>query len=794
MFQDLRFGLRLMSRNPAVTLVAVLTLALGIGANTAIFSVVDTVLLHPLPVRDPGSLVWIWASNPARNLPFAFTTYGTYGDWRAQAKSFESMTAYSPASANLVMSGEPERVDMIRVNASFLHVMGVRPIAGREFLDEEDRPGAAKVVILDYGLWQRRFAGNRGVIGRSIVLDSESYTVVGVLPANFRLANRPADIYLPIALSTVRGPGEIPVGAFGRLKPGVSLQRAQAEMDAISKGIHERFPRAIGFGVRLWRARDFIVRDVRLSLLVLLGAVGLLLLIACANVANLLLARATARQRETAVRTALGAWRGRIVRQLLTENALLALAGGAGGIALAYAAARLLPRYGPERIPFLQETTVDARELGFALLVAVATGLIFGLAPALAASRTRVYETLKEGGRFSGESRGRNRFRNALVVVEVALALVLMIGATLMMQSLVRLQQTSPGFDAQGVLTASITLPAAKYPTSEQRIAFFRQTLDRLQTMPGVRAASMTNLVPLSNSNTGVGLFIEGHPPRRIDELPIFYQRIIDPKYFRVMRIPLLRGREFTDQDTGKPPVAIINETMARRYYPGVDPIGKRFGNGRLWYTVVGVVGDVKHMSLTRESDPEFFEPYRQSPRGEMIVTIRTASDPLAFAPALRQAVLEIDRSQPVSRITAMSQRLSDSIASQRFATILLMVFGIVALVLASVGIYGVISFSVARRTHEIGVRIALGAAASDVLRMVVGHAVLLAAIGAGAGIAAGLALTRAMRSLLFGVSATDPAAYISVAVALVAVAALAGYVPARRAARVSPVESLRYE
>jgi putative ABC transport system permease protein len=794
MFEDLRYGLRLMARNPGVTLAAVLALALGIGANTAIFSVVDTVLLRPLPVRDAGSLVWIWASNPARNLPFAFTGYGTYGDWRSQAKSFESMTAYSPGSANLVTGGEPERVDLMRVNASFLHVMGVSPIAGRGFLAEEDRPGAAKAVILDHGLWQRRFGGDRGVIGKSIVLDSDSYTVVGVLPANFRFANRPADVFLPIALSTARGPGEIPVGAFGRLKPGVPLERAQAEMDAISKGIHARFPRAIGFGVRLWRARDFIVRDVRLSLLVLLGAVGLLLLIACANVANLLLARATAREREVAMRTALGAGRGRIVRQLLTENVMLAMAGGAGGIALAYAAVKLLPRYGPERIPFLQETTIDARVLGFALLVSLVTGLVFGLAPALAASRTRVYETLKEGGRSSGESLSRNCFRGALVVVEVALALVLMIGATLMMQSLVRLQQTSPGFDAEGVLTASITLPAAKYPTPEQRIAFFRQALGRLETMPGVRMAGMTTLVPLSGSNTGVGLFIEGHPPRRVDDIPIFYQRIVDPKYFRVMRIPLLRGREFTEQDAGKPPVAIINETMARRYYPGVDPIGKRFGNGRLWYTVVGVVGDVKHMSLTRESDPEFFEPFRQSPRGEMIVTIRTASDPLAFAPALRQAVLEIDRGQPVSRITAMSQRLSDAMASQRFAAILLAVFGVVALVLASVGIYGVISFSVARRTHEIGVRMALGAAASDVLRMVVGQAVLLAAIGVVAGIAGGLALTRVIRSLLFGVSATDPRAYASVAFVLLAVAALAGYVPARRAARLSPVESLRYE
>jgi len=668
-------------------------------------------------------------------------------------------------------------------------------VVGRDFRDEEDQPGAPQVAILDNGLWQRRFGGDPNAVGKPILLDGESYTLVGVLPAGFRFANRAVDVYTPIAKSTARGaPNVLPVGAYGRLKPGVSMERAQLDLDAISRHIVETNPQWKGWGVHVWGIREFLVRDVRLSLLVLLGAVGLVLLIACANVANLLLARASVRQREIALRTALGAARWRIVRQLLTESVMLGLAGGVAGMALAYAGVKLLPRYGPERVPFLQEAGIDGPVLAFAILVSLATGVIFGLAPALAACRARVYETLKEGSLSAGESLRRNRFRSVLVVVEVALALVLTTGAALMMRSLLRLQEVSPGFDAQGVLTASIALPASKYPQPEQRVAFYRQLVDRLAAMPGAQVAGMTSLIPLGGSNTGVGLIVEGQPPPKPGEIPIFYQRIIDPGYFRAMRVPLLKGREFTGQDTGSPRVAIVNDTMARRYWPGRDPIGKRFGNGRDWYTIVGVVGDVKHMSLTRDADPEFFEPYRQSPRPDMILTVRTASDPLRFAPALRQAVREIDRSQPVSRVTSMGQRLTDATGSQRFAALLLAIFGAVALVLAAVGIYGVISSSVARRTHEIGVRMALGAARRDVMRMVVGQAVLLAGIGVAAGVAGGLALTRVIRSLLYGVSATDPWAFAGVAFLLLAVAALAGYIPARRAARVSPSVALRYE
>jgi putative ABC transport system permease protein len=453
---------------------------------------------------------------------------------------------------------------------------------------------------------------------------------------------------------------------------------------------------------------------------------------------------------------------------------------------------RLLPLVAPERYPFLKQTAIDLRVLCFTGLASLATGLMFGLAPALAASRAPVFETLKEGGRGSGESRGRNRFRGALVVAEVALALLLMVGASLLMRSLVRLQDARPGFNSNGLLTASISLPPSKYPESAQRVAFFRRLLDRVEALPGVEVASITNLLPLSGMNVGMGVLIEGQPPPRPGEIPIVFARVVDRRYFQAMQVPLKRGHLFTEQDAGAPRVAVVNETMARRFWPGQDAVGKRFGNGRDWITVVGVVGDVKHMSLAQAPDAEYFEPYPQSPRSEMVLAVRTTSDPMRLAPALRGAVLELDRDQPVSRVAAMSQRLSDSIAPQRFATLLLGIFALVALALAAVGIYGVISFSVTRRTHEIGVRLALGAHRNDVLRMVVLQAVTLALVGVAIGVAGGLALTRVLGTLLYGVSATDPAIFAAVSLLLTLVAALASWLPARRAARVDPIVALR--
>jgi putative ABC transport system permease protein len=796
MLQDIRFGLRMLLRNPGATALATIALALGIGGNTAVFSVVNAVLLRPLPVASPERLVWIWANSPSRNLPFAFTSYYNYAEWKAGMPSLESASAYTPAWASLLIGNDPERVDIIRVNASFFHMLGITPFAGRDFLAADDQPGAPKVAILEYGLWERRFGSDRGVVGRAIKLDGENVTVAGVLPRGFAFPSKAADIYMPIASSTVRGDATAPsVGAYGRLKAGVPLARAQAEIDAVSRRLADAYPGMKGRGARLWPVRDFAVREVRLSLLVLLGSVGLVLLIACANVANLLLVRASVRQREIALRTALGAGRWRILRQLLTESVLLSIAGGAAGIGLGYAGIQFLPSYSLARIPFLGQVSLDGSVLVFAVSASLLTGILFGLAPAISAFRTRVYETLKEGSLAAGESRGRNRFRGALVVIEVAVALLLSIGASLMMRTLLRLQATSPGFEADGVLIASVSLPANKYPKADPRIAFYRATLDRLAAMPGVQAASMASLVPLGGPNTGTNLLIEGQPAPRPEETPIFWRRVIDPAYFRVMRIPLVRGREFNDQDVGAAtPVAIINETMARRYWPGADPIGKRFGTQERWLTVAGIVGDVKFTSLTKDADPEFYVPYRQSAQSDMVLTVRTASDPLLLASALREAVHQTDAAQPVSKVTTMAQLLDYSVGTPRLAAALLTIFGAIALLLAAVGIYGVIAFSVARRTREIGVRIALGAGGRDVLRMVVGQAVVLAVVGVAVGIAGALALTSAIQGMLFGVTATDPLIYASVSLLLIVIAALAAYIPARRASRLSPSIALRYE
>jgi putative ABC transport system permease protein len=796
MIQDIRFGLRMLVRNPGATALATAALALGIGGNTAVFSVVNAVLLRPLPISAPDRLVWIWANSPSRNLPFAFTSYSNYAEWKAGTPSLESTSAYSPVSAALMIGNDPERVDVMRVNASFLHMLGVSPAAGRDFLPEDDQPGAPKVAMLEYGLLERRFAGDRTLVGRTIKLNGESVTVAGILPRGFAFPSKPADIYVPIAASTVRGDTAAPpVGAYGRLKPGVPIERAQAEIDAVSRRLADTYPGMRGRGARLWPVRDFTVRDVRLSLLVLLGAVGLVLLIACANVANLLLVRATVRQREIALRTALGAGRWRILRQLLTESVILSITGAAAGLALGYAGIRLIRGYNLARIPFLSQVSLDGAVLAFALTASILTGILFGLAPAIAAFRTRVYETLKEGSLAAGESRGRNRFRGALVVTEVAVALVLSIGATLMMRTLLRLQATSPGFEPNGVLTASISLPVNKYTKAEQRIAFYNALLTRLSAMPGVKAASMVSLVPFGGNNTGENLLIEGQPAPRPEDTPIFWKRVIDPGYLRVMSIPLVSGRAFTDQDTGSTTrVAIINQTMARRYWPNAYPIGKRFGLPDRWLTVAGIAGDVKFTSLTKDADPEFYVPYRQAAQGDMVIAVRAASDPLLLAPALRQAVLEIDPGQPLSRVITMSQLISDAVGTSRLAAALLAIFGAIALLLAGVGIYGVIAFSVSRRTREIGVRIALGAGAGDVLRMVVGQAVVLAVVGVAAGIAAALALTNVVQGLLFGVTATDPLIYLSASLLLIAIAALAAYVPARRASRLSPSVALRCE
>ncbi len=795
MRDDLLYGLRAMARNPAVTAVALLTLALGIGANTAMFSVINAVLLRPLPFRDPGRLMWIWAGNTTFKIPQAMTFYSRFAEWRDDSHSFESMAAYSPFSANLTSGAEPERVRGLRVDAAYFHTLGIAPALGRTFTADEDRPGAGHSVVLSYAMWQRRFGGERGVLGQKIVLDGDAYTVIGVLVpgAEIRVIDYDMDLYVPMARAVSRT-DFTPVGVFARLKPGATIERAQAELNTIVARQNDREQYVKGWFATVWRMRDFMVRNVRVSLLVLAGAVALVLLIACANVANILLARAGAREREIAVRMAMGASRRRIVRQLLTESVLMSALGGALGVLLAWIAVTVVAKLGPASISQLSRARVDLGVLAFTAGIVLVTGLVFGTAPALAASRPDMYETLKEGGRSAADSRRRSRLRSALVAAEVAIALVLMVGASLLLGSLLRLQRANPGFNPEGVLTASVTLPQARYANPEQRVEFFRALMERVNAVPGVQAAGVTSSLPFGGVNSGQVLLAEGAPPPRPGEMPILYYRYVTPGYFRAMRVPLLRGRLLEDSDNGRVPVAVINETLAKRFWPDKDPIGKRFGNGRDWITVVGVVSDVKHMSLLKAPESEYYVPYQQGPQPDMVIAVRTASDPLRFAPALRGAVQEIDGDLPISQVALLTERIAKSIGSQRFAALLLGIFAAVALALAVVGIYGVMSYAVTRRTQEIGVRMALGADRAAVVRMVVGHAALVAGAGLAIGLAGGAALTRMIRSMLYETSATDPSVFAGVSAVLGVAALVAAYVPARRAARVDPTVALRHE
>jgi putative ABC transport system permease protein len=799
LLQDLRYGLRVLAGNPSLTAVAVLALALGIGANTAIFSVVNAVLLRPLPFRDPDRLVSIRIDHEQLNIHGAFGPYPDIADWRQQSRSFEFLAAYTPSAVNLTTRGEPERVARWKVNASFFPMLGVTMALGRGFLPAEDQPGAGRVAILSHSLWQRHFGSDASLVGKAVVIDGDPYTVVGILPPGFKVEDASVDLYTPIALSSARGRGdEWMYGAYARLKAGVSVKQAQAELDTITRRLEKQYPKHIsGWRARVWGMHEFMVRNVRLSLIVLLAAVALVLLIACANVANLLLARAGARQKEIAIRAALGAGGWRVVRQLLTESVLLALLGGVLGLLLAYWGVATLSVLGTEQFPMVKQARLDLSVLGFTMLISLLTGLVFGIAPALAVSRTNVHETLKEGSERSSESPGRNRLRSLLVVSEVALALLLMIGASLMIRSFLKLRVVNPGFNPAGVLTASIDLPVAKYSKPEQQMAFYRQLEERLEAMPGVTAAGMVSVLPLSGANQGWGMLIEGRPVSGPSDVPILYFRIVNTKYFQAMQIPLKRGRLFNEQDAqGAPRVLIVNETMARRYWPNQDPIGKRVGTGRPedWMPVVGVVGDVRHMSLAQEPDTEIFLPFAQNPQPGMKLAVRTSFAPLTLAPTVRRAVMELDRDQPVSRVASMEQALSDSVATTRLSTMLMGIFAVVALVLATIGIYGLLSFSVTRRRHEIGIRMALGARRADVLHMVVTEGTVLALMGVGIGLMAAFAFTRVIGSLLYGVKATDPAVFLSVSLLLTAVAALASYVPARRATKVDPMVALRYE
>jgi predicted permease len=805
-WQDLRYGLRSLAKNPGFTAVALIALALGIGANTAIFSVINTVLLRPLPYQDPGRLVVVWEDRTKNGYPRDTPAAGNFNDWREQNQVFEGMAAVANMSFNLTGAGEPERIDGRRVSAGLFPLLGVEPQLGRAFLPEEDQPGVGRVVLLSHGLWQRRFGADPALIGRALTLNGESHTVVGVMPPHFQFPTAEDELWVPIAFTPneAANRGRHFLQVFARLKPGVALEQAQAEMNTISARLQQQYPNSnTDVGAAVVPLHEQLVGDIKPALLVLLGAVGFVLLVACANVANLLLARAAARQKEIALRVALGASRTRLLRQFLTESVLLGLLGGGLGLTLALWGVNLLKAFIPTEVAQARAVAIDGRVLGFTLLVSVLTGIIFGLVPAAQASKFNLNDTLKEGGRESAAGRRGNRVRSLLVVAEVAVSLILLIGAGLLINSFLRLRSVDPGFRTDNLLTMRVVLPQQKYPEPAQRSAFYTEMLGRVEALPGVRSAAVTTNLPLTFKGNSIGVSIEGRPDPGPGQRPSVVTRVVSPEYFRTMGIALMRGRQFGREDRADTPsVAVINETMARRFWPGEDPLGKRITPGAAgstdpddWITVVGIARDVRQFELEAEPKPQMYLSYEQAAffePGDLVVS--TEVEPLSLAGAVRQAVWSVDRDQPVSDIRTMQDVLSTSLARQRFSTLLLALFAAVALALAAVGVYGVMSYTVAQRTHEIGIRLALGAQGGDVLRLAVGQALRLVCAGAVVGLLGALALTRVMSSLLYGVSATDPATLAGISAVLVGVGLLAGYIPARRAAKVDPMIALRYE
>src|SRR4051812_31896918 len=806
--KDIRYAFRQLIKHPAFSLIAIFALALGIGANTAIFSVVNAVLLQPLPYRAPNELVWLWGTNPLNDIPKESASYPDFNDWRQQAQSFQTMAGFAKSSPILTGDGgEPERLPGAVVLGDFFTVLGVEPALGRKFLPDENEQGKNRVVILSHNLWQRRFGGDPKVVGQQISVNGNPNTIVGVLPAGFQdpipNARKPVELWIPLTVSDdMRNSrrGDF-LYVVARLKAGVSLEQARAEMKGIAGRLEKQYPDTnTAWSVIVEQLHETLTGDIRPALLLLLGAVAFLLLIACANVANLLLARASSRQRGIAVRAALGASLRRVVRQLLTENIFLSLGGGALGLLFAVWGIHALLALSPGNIPRLETVGISHQVLWFTIALSLLTGLIFGLAPALTASRPNLNDTLKEGGRSAAESSGGRRLRNAMAVAEIALSLVLLVGAGLLVRSFIRLQDVKPGFNPGHLLAVDLSLPAAKYGEPQQ-VQFFDQLLASVSQQPGVQAASIASDLPLGGNADFLAFSVEGRLLAPTDRTPDAEARVISPDYFRTLQIPLRSGRLLNERDvTGAPDAAVINETLARKYFPGEDPLGKRvtFGDPQAkdvqWFTVVGVVGDVHGTRLNTEPYAQIYTSYRQTPRRAFSLIVRTAGEPTAMLKTVREQIWSLDRQQPLYNVRTVDQVMAQSIARPRFNMLLITILAGVALVLAAVGIYGVISYSVSQRVHEIGVRMALGATAGDVLRLVVGQGMLLAGLGLGLGLLAAFGLTRIMASLLFNVTATDPVTYFGLAFLLGLIALLACYIPARRATKVNPVTALRAE
>jgi len=814
--KDIRFGIRSLLKRPAFTAIAVITLALGIGANSAIFSVVNSVLLRPLPYKDPDRLMVVWerrANSGRANLPLSGHEYAAL---KERAASFESLTLFQPNGFNLTGHGDPLMVDVGEVSTEYFSMVGVPPLLGRAFAAGEDQGGGAKVVVLGHKLWTQRFGSDPNVVNQTIRLNDQSYTVIGVMPALELIP----DVLVPIDLQgELRKVGRHSYQVIGRLKPGVTLDQAQAEAAHVAAQLEQELPDANrGHGVQVVGLHEDITGRAQLPLLTLFGAVGFVLLIACANVANLLLSRAASRQREMAIRTAIGATRWRLIRQTLTESLLLGLLGGGLGLLSAFWLVTLLSRISAVNIPRLDTTSLDSRVLLATLGFSILTGLLTGIAPAWRNSEQGLSQRIKEGMRGASTlgNPSRRRISSALVVAEVALAVVLLVGGGLMVKSFLQLLRVDPGFERNHVLRLDFALPELKYREPQQKLAFYNELIERLRALPGVESVGATTNTPLGPAESWSGFAIEGRPDPPQGDHQQAALRTVSDDYFRAMRIPLRKGRFFNSSDArvalplirwfeqqpfperfNEPqaaPAIVINETMARLYWPNEDPLGKRM---RIifspWLTIVGVVGDVHHTGLNTPPNPEMYLSQLQEPQSAMAVLARTTGDPLQLAVASREQVKAMDKDLPVT-VTTMDQLFANSLAGQRFNTSLLGIFAAVALLLAMIGVFGVINYSVAQRTHEIGIRMALGAQRYDVFTLVVGHGLWLALIGVVVGAAGALAMTRLIAGLLYGVSPTDGPTFVVVGLMVTLVAFLACYLPARRATRVDPLEALRYE
>jgi len=785
----------------------VLTLALGIGANTAIFSVVNTLLLRPLPFKEPERLIVIWKNNPMAANPLVEVTYPEFAFWREQSKSFEHLTAM-PTTVHgygYILTGYEDTVQLesAKVSASFFPLLGVAPALGQVFTAEEDRLGANRVVVLNHNLWRSRFGSDPNIVNKTLTLNGAGFTVVGVMPPGFQFP-KGVDLWAPLATNPrmIENREARFLKIIGRLKPGVSIEQAHSELSLLSNQLAQAHPENYAQqGVSVSSLSDHLYGNVKSALFILLAAAAMVLLIACFNVANLLLARASARRQEIAVRIALGASRRRVVRQLLTESLLLSVLGSALGLLLAYLGIKILVALGPTDVPRLDEVGIDTPMLLFTLLLLLLTSFGFGIAPALKASDVDLHESLKESsGRVAGEKKGR-RLRSTLIVIEVAVTLVLLIGAGLAIKSFVKLRQVNLGFNPENVLTAQLALQGAKYSQPQQRREFYRQLLERLEGSPGIQAAGGVLLRPLEGPAGWDRPFrIDGQTPEDAKQNPFANFEVVSPGYFRAMGIPLIKGRDFTNQDNERAPgVAIVSTGMARRYWPNEDPLGKRLvvnegSEDAFWVTIAGVVGDARYRELD-DLRHDLYVPYLQNPVPLKYVVVRTAgTDPQSVAATLRSAVAQLDRDQAITAIATADQLVSASLAKSRFTMVLLQIFAAIATILAAVGIYGVISYSVSQRMHEIGVRVVLGAQPRDILRLLLGHGAALVLVGVVLGLAAAFILTRVMGSILYEVSVTDPLTYAAAAGGMLAVALLACYFPARRAARVSPVMLLQRE